>query len=139
MGARLKAQVRRRARFRCEYCLFPERLAELRFQLDHIIARQHGGQTKAANLALACFRCNSHKGTNLSGVDPQSARVVRLFNPREDAWTEHFAWNGPSLIGLTPAGRATIAALRINRPDAVLARAALMAEGISFAPRVRLG
>ena len=53
MGARLKAQVRRRARFRCEYCQFSERFAELPFQVDRVIARQHGGPTRIANLALA--------------------------------------------------------------------------------------
>ena len=134
MEAKLKAQVRRRARFRCEYCQFPERAAELHFQVDHIIARQHGGRSDAVNLAFACFRCNSHKGTNLAGVDPQSGKVVGLFHPRQDFWRKHFAWNGPKLTGLTPIGRATIAVLRINRPDAILARAALMEEGVSFAP-----
>jgi len=134
MDRTLKARVRRRARFRCEYCLFPERFSELRFQLDHIIAKQHGGQTKATNLALARFRCNSHKGTNLSGVDPQSATVVRLFHPRQDIWKEHFAWNGAILASLTSIGRVTIAVLRINRPDAVLARTSLAEEGVSFAP-----
>src|SRR6266571_6254680 len=130
MDARLRAQVRRRARFRCEYCQFPERFAGLRFQLDHVIARQHAGPTKLANLALACFRCNSHKGPNLSGIDSQSAKMVRLFNPRGDVWVEHFAWDGPRLLGLTPIGRATIAVLRINRQDAVLVRMALLEEGI---------
>jgi len=137
VDARLKALVRRRAQFRCEYCHVPERFAELRFQADHIVARQHGGPTRAANLALACFRCNSHKGPNLSGIDPQSAQVVRLFHPRQDDWEEHFEWDGPRLTGRTPPGRVTITVLRINRPDAVLARAALMEEGVSFAQRKR--
>jgi hypothetical protein len=134
MDARLKAQVRRRARFRCEYCQFPERFAELPFQVDHIIARQHGGPSKAANLALACFRCNSHKGPNLSGFDPDSREAVRLFHPRQDVWAEHFEWDGPVLTARTSVGRATIAVLRINRSDAVLTRAAFMEEGISFLP-----
>ena len=137
MDASIKAQVRRRARFRCEYCRFPERFAELSFQIDHIVARQHSGKNDAANLAFACFRCNSHKGTNLAGVDPKSGRVVRLFHPRQDVWRENFAWQGPTLIGLTPIGRATANVLRINRPDAVLARATLLEEGISFAPARR--
>ena len=134
MDARLKAKVRRRARFRCEYCQFPERFAELGFQTDHVIARQHSGSNAFANLAFACFRCNSHKGTNLAGIDPGTRRVVRLFHPRQDVWEEHFAWNGPKLEGLTAIGRATITVLRINRADAVLARDALMEEGISFKP-----
>lgn len=137
MDARLKAQVRRRARFRCEYCQFPERFAGLSFQIDHIIARQHSGKNDAVNLALACFRCNSHKGTNLAGVDSQSGQVVRLFHPRQDVWEENFVWKGPVLAGLTPVGRATVSVLRINRPDALLARASLMEEGISFVPARR--
>ena len=36
--------VRARAGYRCEYCHFPEAIAELPFQLDHIIAQQHGGE-----------------------------------------------------------------------------------------------
>ena len=132
MDARLKLKVRRRARFRCEYCLFPERFAELRFQVDHIIAQQHAGPTILENLAWACFRCNSHKGTNLSGVDPESAQVVRLFHPRSDVWAGHFAWSGPRLVGLTPIGRVSVIVLRVNRPDAVLLRASLLEEGVSF-------
>ena len=137
MDARVKLLVRRRARFRCEYCHFPERFAELRFQVDHIVARQHAGRTVLENLALACFRCNSHKGTSLSGVDPESAQVVRLFHPRNDIWVEHFAWAGPELLGLTPIGRATVFVLRVNRPDAVLTRASLLEEGVSFLPPAR--
>src|SRR3954462_7484574 len=134
MHARLRAIIRRRARFRCEYCLFPERFAELHFQIDHVTARQHGGPTRAENLALACLRCNSHKGPNLSGIDPQSGEIVRLFNPRRDIWCEHFRWNGAKRAALSDVGQATIAVLCINRSDVVLARAALMAEGVSFAP-----
>jgi len=133
MQARLKARVQRRAAFRCEYCHFPERLGELRFQLDHIRAEQHGGPTVLANLAWSCLRCNKHKGPNLSGVDPKTNRTVRLFHPRQDLWEKHFAWQGPMLLGLTTMGRATVSVLECNHPDALLAREALMAEGLSFA------
>ena len=133
MEAPLKAEVQQRAGFRCEYCHFPQRFSELRFQLDHIRAEQHGGSTVSANLAWSCLRCNKHKGPNLSGVDPKTNRTVRLYHPREDVWDEHFAWEGPRLIGLTPVGRATVSVLQCNHPDALLARAALLAEGISFA------
>jgi hypothetical protein len=125
--------VRRRARFQCEYCQFPERFSELHFQIDHVVAQQHAGATESPNLAFACLRCNSHKGPNLSGIDPETREVVRLFNPRQQKWEEHFRWVRAKLVGRTPAGRATIAVLQINRADAVLARAALLAEGISFA------
>jgi hypothetical protein len=43
---------------------------------------------------------------------------VRLFNPRTDAWSEHFAWTGgfTEIVGTTPVGRATVWRLRLNRP-----------------------
>lgn len=132
MTARLREGVRRRAGFRGEYCQFPERHAELRFQLDHIISEQHRGPTVPGNLAWSCLRCNKHKGPNLSGVESGSGQIVRLYNPRADDWPAHFAWAGPLLRGLTPIGRVTILVLRINRSDAVAVRAALMEEGEYF-------
>src|SRR5947199_7788185 len=93
--------VRARAKHRCEYCRFPEPFAELPFHIDHIVAKQHGGQTVLENLALACCFCNAYKGPNFSGADPNSGEVVRLFHPRQDIWEVHFAWKGPWLVGRT--------------------------------------
>jgi hypothetical protein len=132
MEAALEDLVRRRARFRCEYCLFPEAQANTPFQLDHIIAQSHGGATSAANLGLACFHCNNFKGPNLAGVDLQSGEVVQLFHPRRDTWSRHFRWEGEQLIGLTPVGRATINALRLNHPLRLAVRRSLRREGIRF-------
>ncbi|MBM3880567.1 MAG: HNH endonuclease [Verrucomicrobia bacterium] len=64
------------------------------FELDHIIAEKHGGQTTSENLALACCYCNRFKGPNLSGVDPLSGEGLRLYHPRLDLWSEHFSWSG---------------------------------------------
>jgi hypothetical protein len=130
MEAALEAWVRQRANGRCEYCHFPERFAELPFQMDHIVARQHGGTATAENLALACCHCNRHKGPNLSGMDPVTQRVARLFDPRTQIWEEHFSWLGPLLAGKTEVGRATVQALNVNRLDAVAVRELLMAEGV---------
>ncbi len=132
MRAELKALVRRRARYRCEYCHFPERFAELRFQFDHIVARKHGGRAIAENLALACFRCNSHKGPNLSGTDPDTGKIQRLFHPRHDAWDSHFHRQGAMLAGTTAVGRATVVVLQMNRPDVLALRKALLAGGVRF-------
>src|SRR5438874_9752701 len=128
----LRSRVRKRAAFRCEYCHFPEPFAELRFQIDHIIAKQHGGKTSIDNLALACYRCNTHKGPNLSGIDPITRKVVRLFDPRRDQWAEHFRWEGLRLVGVTAIARATVRVLCINRSDALLVRASLSEEGVRF-------
>ncbi|MFW6171656.1 MAG: HNH endonuclease [Planctomycetota bacterium] len=47
----------------------PRAVHPLPFQIDHIIAQQHHGETGPDNLALSGLRCNSHKGPNLSGYD----------------------------------------------------------------------
>lgn len=122
--------VRDRAGDCCEYCQLPQVYSSTRFQIDHIIAEQHGGRTVASNLALACLADNNHKGPNLAGIDPRSGKRVWLFNPRRHKWSRHFRWNGPVLLGRTAVGRATIAVLAINLPYRVAQRAALVAEGV---------
>jgi 5-methylcytosine-specific restriction endonuclease McrA len=122
--------LRKQAQDRCEYCHFPISLAELSFQVDHIIARKHGGATEPDNLALACFYCNSFKGPNIAGIDPQSREMVLLFHPRKDEWIYHFQWENATLLGLTPVGRATIQVLGINDPNAVAVGESLIREGI---------
>jgi HNH endonuclease len=54
MNKDLARLVRERAGSRCEYCLLPEAALPLPFQIDHITAEKHGGQTVDSNLALAC-------------------------------------------------------------------------------------
>lgn len=133
MDAALQDLVRRRARFRCEYCLLPESLVSTPFQFDHLIAQSHGGQTNPDNLAFACFHCNNFKGPNLAGVDPDSGEVVRLFHPRRDERKDHFSWDGETLVGLTAVGRATLRTLRLNHPLRLAVRRSLLREGVRFA------
>lgn len=130
MDAALAELVWERARARCEYCLIPQAYVAFPFEIDHVIAQQHGGKTVASNLALACFADNHHKGPNLAGIDPRSRRRTWLFNPRRQSWNKHFRWDGPVLIGRTAIGRATIAALAMNLPHRVAQREPLMAEGV---------
>jgi len=126
----LELEVRRRAAGRCEYCQFPETASELPFHIDHIIAQKHGGQSESENLAWACFSCNLRKGPNIAGLDPETAALTQLFNPRIDSWSEHFDWDGAWLRGKTATGRATIAVLDINHADSVAVREALRDEGL---------
>lgn len=130
--------VRERAGRCCEYCRFPEWGTRLPFHLDHILARQHGGETTLENLAFACSHCNRYKGPNVAGVDPQSRCIVQVFDPRQQIWDEHFRWQGPRLAGKTPIGRATIQLLRINREIAVQTRELLMREGLFVAEPIRI-
>jgi hypothetical protein len=87
--------VRQRASACCEYCGLPQAFSSTRFQIDHIIAEQHGGRTIASNLALACLADNNHKGPNLAGTDPKTGKRAWLFNPRRQKWSRHFRWQGP--------------------------------------------
>lgn len=122
--------VKKRAGERCEYCRIPQSALLLPFQIDHILAEKHGGQTVEGNLAFACPHCNRFKGPNIAGIDPQSGQTTRLFHPRTDNWMEHFAFEGAWIIGLTPIGRATVFVLAMNADDVLLIRAELFQEGV---------
>ena len=112
----------------------PRELDVAHFEADHIRPQVHGGLTVADNLAWACFRCNNRKGANLAGIDPKDDQVYRLFHPRHDDWHEHFAWNGPILVGKTEIGRATIQVLWVNAPTRVALRQNLIDESV-FPPK----
>jgi hypothetical protein len=119
MDEQLRQTVRKRADYRCEYCCLPQDAEPFfAYHVEHIVARQHGGSDDNENLALACYHCNAHKGPNLSGLDPESGALVRLFNPRLDKWEEHFERNGVLIVGRTAAvGRATVGLLKMNAAD----------------------
>jgi len=105
-----------RAGNRCEYCGLSQAQQEAVFHIDHIVPRASGGPNSESNLALACVSCSLHKAAKLAGVDPDSGNEVSLFNPRSQKWTEHFQWNGEIAVGITVTGRATVTALKMNRP-----------------------
>jgi hypothetical protein len=123
-------RVRERAGNTCEYCGVPQADDVLPFEIDHIVAQQHGGATRLGNLAWACAADNKYQGPHVAGIDPDTGRLVRLFNPRRHSWNYHFRWNGAVLVGRTPIGRATVAVLRVNLPYRIHFRAALLAAGI---------
>ena len=130
MDAGLRRLVWQRASGRCEYCRMRQEFDELTFQFEHVIPKKHHGPDEPGNLALACFACNNHKGTNLSGLDPQTGKMTRLFHPRQDKWDEHFEWKEGRLIGLTAIGRTTIDVLAINLSYRCELRMALIQEGV---------
>jgi len=123
MERRLRQLVRRRANHRCEYCQLREiELAEIAFHVEHIIALKHGGTDDPANLALACDRCNLHKGPNVAGIDPTTGQVTPLFHPRSDEWDLHFERVGYLIVGRTPVGRASAQVLELNSPRRIQLR-----------------
>jgi 5-methylcytosine-specific restriction endonuclease McrA len=130
MDADKRRFVRERAANRCEYCQMPQSFDELVFQIEHVIAKKHHGSDSRDNLALACFSCNNHKGPNLSGLDPVSGQMTRLYNSRTDKWKDHFQWKRALLVGRTPVGRATVDVLAMNLAYRQELRLALIEEGV---------
>ena len=51
MNDRLRQLVRRRAKNRCEYCQIHQRQEPLRYHIEHIVPRKHGGKDASNNLA----------------------------------------------------------------------------------------
>lgn len=121
--------VRDRAGNRCEYCRHPASHASSPFVCEHIVPRVQGSGDTPLELAWACPACNSHKYAKTYAPDPQTKRLVPLFNPRRQRWSQHFAWSEDFLqvIGRTATGRATVATLHLNRPELLNLRRALRA------------
>jgi HNH endonuclease len=103
-----------------EYCVLPSNFSTDFFHFEHIIPVVLNGKTELENLARSCGICNNNKRDKIEHIDPLTQQIVRLYNPRQDIWTDHFQWSDDDLyiIGLTPIGRATIALLKLNRINA---------------------
>ncbi|WP_395094573.1 HNH endonuclease [Armatimonas sp.] len=127
----LRAQIIARAGNRCEYCRAPGYIGTQRLSIEHIRPRAAGGTDDPFNLAVACQGCNNHKYTKITVLDPLTGTRVALFHPRQQVWEEHFSWSEDALevIGQTPTGRATVAALQLNREELVRFRRVLIPAG----------
>ena len=130
--AAIRRIVAARAKGYCEYCRCPERFATESFALEHIQPRSKGGETGLDNLAWSCIGCNSHKHAKTSAKDPVTGKRIRLFNPRQQSWDDHFLWseNSTKIVGKSPCGRATIDALKLNRLGVVNLRGVLVASDL---------
>ncbi|RCS46492.1 HNH endonuclease [Bremerella cremea] len=130
----MRLEIARRAGNCCEYCQMPQGYDPATFEVDHIIPEKMKGETSLPNLCLACFPCNNCKGPNIAGIDPETKQKTFLFDPRNEAWREHFVWDGPYLRGKTSVGRATVDLLQINLSFRIAFRRQLIVEGV-FPPK----
>ncbi|HSH01305.1 MAG TPA: hypothetical protein VLL52_02225 [Anaerolineae bacterium] len=57
-------------------------------------------------------------------VDSVTEQVVPLFHSQRQMWRDHFQWQdeGARIFGLTETGRATVLALKMNRPQMIRVR-----------------
>ena len=126
----LREQVVARAGGRCEYCRAPQAIV-VEMELDHVIPESAGGATDLDNLCLTCAGCNGFKLAFQTGLDPETGEEASLFSPRSQQWEEHIAWSedGARVVGLTPAGRATVVRLHMDRERVVQARQLWVSAG----------
>ncbi len=95
--ARLRKEVAKRAKYRCEYCQSPEHFSLDTFTIDHILPLSEAGGDDLENLAFACHNCNNRKQNTISIMDPETEVRIPLFNPRIDRWYDHFRWSDDTL------------------------------------------
>ena len=131
VGRRLRAQVLADAGGRRGYCRSSEEITGVPLEIEHLLPEALGGPARRSNLWAACRQCNALKSDRVEAYDPLTELLVPLFNPRDQVWVEHFGWveGGARIVGQTPTGRATVAALSLNRPLVVRARQRWVAVG----------
>jgi hypothetical protein len=126
----LRQFVRERAGHRCEFCRVHSALQCATFHIDHVRPVSRGGTDEAENLAFACPTCNLSKSNRQTLTDPDTGDAVPLFNPRRDRWSEHFRFEGYTILGLTAIGRAMVAGFQLNSSQYILIRSVEEQVGI---------
>lgn len=128
---KLRWLVFERAHFECEYCRSPQKLLLADLEVEHIRPKAKGGKTTDDNLCAACRKCNELKRIKTEAADPISREIVPLYHPRTERWSDHFEFSndGTMILGKTKTGRATVAALQLNRQRAILLRSLWMKVG----------
>ena len=122
ISEKLRQQVAKNAKFKCEYCLVPEFFLATTFHIDHIRNVKHGGQTSLKNLAYACPQCNRNKGSDIASY-ADNEEITRFFNPQIDSWSDHFKilFNG-EIIHLSAVGEVTSRTFNFNQEDKMVLR-----------------
>lgn len=129
INTELRRQVIERAGNCCEYCRLSQEDNTFSFQIDHVIAEKHDGETALDNLSLACPNCNVYKGSDIASIDRETRQLTPLFNPRQQRWDQHFRLNNAVIEPLTPEGRVTVRLLRLNLSQHVNERRGLLNLG----------
>lgn len=125
----LRNQVYERANGRCEYCLLPMDDGFIPYEIDHIYAEKHGGETTETNLCLSCFECNHYKGSDICFLDPLTGDIAPLFHPRHGQWVLHFTLDEAIIRPLTPQGRIAVRLLHLNDEERISERRELIKDG----------
>ena len=124
ISVELQRRVRERFANICAYCRTAEDLTATTFEFEHIVPLSAGGAMAFENLCLSCPMCNRYKSDRLLAPDALAQTEVPLFHPHRHRWADHFSWKDEftEVIGLTSVGRASVAALKMNRPQMIRVR-----------------
>ena len=79
MNRELLRTVRQRAADRCEYCLMPSFALPLPFQIDHIVAGKHGGQSVRNNWRSPARTAIASKARTSPELTPPQAKPSACF------------------------------------------------------------
>lgn len=131
----MRERVRQRAHGQCEYCLLHERDGVHAFHVEHVISEKHHGRTEDHSLAFSCPFCNRAKGSDIAGL--ADGTLVRLFNPRIDAWAEHFKFEAERIGTKSNIGAVTAKLLDFNSAHRLALRRELMAANLFPSPEAR--
>lgn len=131
IAVELKKLVREHFGSCCAYCQTAERLTVTTFEIEHIVPTSAGGQTVFGNVCLSCPMCNRFKSDRVEVFDTESQGRVPLFHPYQHRWSDDFVWSDDhtEIKGLTAIGLATVAALKMNRPQMQRVRRMWVAMG----------
>jgi 5-methylcytosine-specific restriction endonuclease McrA len=129
ISEQLRTEIARRANHQCEYCLIHEDDAGFSHEVDHILSRKHGGSSTTDNLAYACVLCNRYKGADVASVDARTGKLFRLYNPRQDRWSDHFRLEDQFIRPRTEIGSVTVRLLQLNAAERLAERRILQALG----------
>lgn len=121
----IKAEIAKRADYKCEYCHLPEKVSFYNFHLDHIKSLKHGGLSNLDNLAYCCPDCNYYKGSDIGSVIDRD-KIIRFFNPRKDKWHDHFELKDGMIISKTEIGNVTVHIFKFNDLDRLIFRRQLI-------------
>ena len=129
MNRELARAIRQRADGKCEYCRIPQFAFPLPFQIDHIIAEQHGGQSVANNLVWRVRVATGIKALTLLDLIRSRAKSSVSFIRERISGASISNSNGALIVGKTSIGHVTVQVLSMNDYDLLLLRVQLIEEG----------
>jgi hypothetical protein len=121
--------VTERAARRCEYCLLHEDDSFAPHQVDHITSRRHCSERRPERDLRATNRSRAWKGSDIASLGADPHRIVPLFRPRTDRWSDHFRLESGTIVPLTEQGTATVRLLKLNDHGRVTERQVLIRCG----------